>query len=144
MKKSKVGLSFGAVEAPCVSCTVLARVFPAASVGRQRSRELQPRVTNTFVRICALCGMRSRNCGQDTRRACAVDRNGRPRFLLPRGEQCGVQHEMSLRSLLGIRHACYGHWKPAAGHAFSSAEPDLRLASRNILFPYCCAGGWQF
>lgn len=42
--------------------------------------------------------------------------------------------------LLGVRHACYGHWKPAAGHDFSSAEPDLRLASRRILSPYCLRG----
>jgi hypothetical protein len=41
----KVGLSFGVVQAPCVSCTVPTRVSPAASVGRQRSQEVQPRVT---------------------------------------------------------------------------------------------------
>lgn len=132
-KKFKVGLSLCCRGTLCIVHTPGG--FPAASVGRQQFRRLQPRVTLPCSCGSALYGMRFRNDGRSTRPAPA-----QPRFPVPRGEWCGVQHGMSWCSFLDFRHSRHGHPEPAASSTFPTAEPDLQLASRRILYPYPC--GW--
>lgn len=87
-------------------------------------------------------GMRSRNCGQDTRRACAVDRSGHPRFLLPRGEQCGVQHEMSWCSFSVFAMRAMAIGSPRRATTFRPPSLICDSLRAGFFLPIACAGGW--
>jgi hypothetical protein len=98
-----------------------------------------------LIRSCgsALCGIRIRNDGRDTRRA-----------LLPGQISPGLRLHVASNAECSLRcHGAASQFLPlepwalearGGGHSFSLVEPDLRLASRRILYPYQCGVAGSF